>query len=78
MEKLRCTAAIAILLLACAHGWAQPAKPARVALVIGNGAYLHAAAQRKALIARLYTPLKCAPGRSRLVFRVPNAKEGRP
>jgi uncharacterized caspase-like protein len=43
MGKLRCTAAIAIL-LAWAHCEAQPAKPARVALVIGNGAYLHAAA----------------------------------
>src|SRR5450755_2728499 len=42
MGKLRCTAAIAILLLACGSCWAQPAKPARVALVIGNGAYQHA------------------------------------
>jgi hypothetical protein len=42
MESLRCTAAIAILLLAWGTCHGQP-KPARVALVIGNGAYQHAA-----------------------------------
>jgi Caspase domain len=44
MGKLRYAAAIAITLLACAQCWAQPAKSARVALVIGNGAYQHAVA----------------------------------